>query len=98
MLAGVSCRTTENPLSWRDIVPLPPFFHYSDESAAGVEKGGKVRFIVLEDVKGQTVTIFVSRRTAAVGKGIPAVPEHYAEEDHQVPVMLDQGIELSMAA
>jgi len=24
--------------------------------------------------------------------------EHHAEEDHQVPVMLDQGIELSMAA
>jgi hypothetical protein len=52
---------------------LPPLFHYSDESAAGVEKGEKVRFIVLEDVKGQTVTIFISRRTAAVGKGIPAV-------------------------
>jgi hypothetical protein len=28
----------------------------------------------LEDVKGQTVTIFISRRTAAVGKGIPEVP------------------------
>ena len=74
MLAGVSCRTSEHLLSWRDIVPLPLLFHYSDESAAGVEMGEKVRFIVLEDVKGQKVTIFVSRRTAAVGKGIPAVP------------------------
>jgi hypothetical protein len=53
---------------------LPPLFHYSDESPVGVEKGELVRFIVLEDVKGQTVTIFLSRRTAAVGKGIPAVP------------------------
>ena len=60
--------------SWRYIVLLPPVFHYSDESAAGIEKGEKVRFIVLEDVKSQTVTKFVSRRTAAVGKGIPAVP------------------------
>src|SRR5215218_9227580 len=73
LLAGVSCRTSENLHSWPNIVPLPPLFHYSDESAAGVEKGEKVRFIVLEDVKGQTVTMFVSRRTAAVGKGIPAV-------------------------
>jgi len=53
---------------------LPLLFHYSDESTGGIEKGEKVRFIVLEDVKGQTVTIFLSRRTAAVGKGIPAVP------------------------
>jgi hypothetical protein len=60
--------------SWRDIVFLPPLFHYSDESAAGIEKGEKVHFIVLEDVKSQTVTIFVSRRSAAAGKGIPAVP------------------------
>ena len=59
--------------SWRDIVPLPPLFHYSDESAASVEKGEKAHFIVLEDVKVLTVTIFVSRRTAAVEKGIPAV-------------------------
>jgi hypothetical protein len=73
LLAGVSCRTSENLLSWRDIVPLPLLFHYSDESAAGVERVDKVRFIVLEDVKGQTVTIFVSRRIAAVGKGFPAV-------------------------
>ena len=73
MLADVSFRTSENFLSWRDIVPLPPLFHYSDESAAGVEKGEKVRFIVSEEIKGQTVTMFVSRRTAAVGKGIPAV-------------------------
>ena len=57
MLAGVCCRTSENLLSWRDIVPLPPLFHYSDESTGGAEKGEKVRFIVLEDVKGQTVTI-----------------------------------------
>ena len=35
-----------------------PLFPFSD-GTAGVEKGEKVRFIVLEDVKGQTVTIFV---------------------------------------
>ena len=74
MLADVSCRTSENLLSWRDIVPLPPLFHYSDASPVGVEKGERVRFITLEDVKGQTVTIFVSRRTGAVGKGTPAFP------------------------
>jgi hypothetical protein len=59
--------------SWLGIVPLPPLFHYSDESAASVEMGEKAHFIVLEGVKGQVVTIFVSRRTAAVEKGIPAV-------------------------
>ena len=74
LLAFLAERTSENFLSWRDIVPLPPLFHYSDELAVGVEKGERVRFIALEDVKGQTVTIFVSRRTSAVGKGIPAVP------------------------
>jgi hypothetical protein len=36
-----------------------PLFHSSDGTTAGIEKGEKVRFIVLEDVKGQTVTIFV---------------------------------------
>ncbi len=35
-----------------------PLFHDS-AGASGVEKGEKVRFIVLEDVKGETVTIFV---------------------------------------
>ena len=65
MVAGVSCRTSENFLSWRDIVPLPLLLHYSDESAASIEKGEKVRFIVLEDVKGQTVTIFIE--SSAVG-------------------------------
>jgi hypothetical protein len=35
-----------------------PLFPFSD-GTAGVEKGEKVRFIVLEDVKGQTVTIFI---------------------------------------
>jgi len=36
-----------------------PLFRYSDGESAGVEKGEKIRFIVLEDVKGKTVTIFV---------------------------------------
>ena len=36
-----------------------PLFRYSDGETAGVEKGEKIRFIVLEDVKGRTVTIFV---------------------------------------
>ena len=35
-----------------------PLFPFSD-GTAGVEKGEKVRFIVLEEVKGQTVTIFI---------------------------------------
>ena len=40
-------------------------FHLSDGGTSGVEKGEKIRFIVLEDVKGQTVTIFVE--TTPVG-------------------------------
>jgi hypothetical protein len=36
-----------------------PLFRNSDGETSGVEKGEKVRFIVLEDVKGQTVTIIV---------------------------------------
>jgi hypothetical protein len=36
-----------------------PLFRYSDGETAGVEKGEKIRFIVAEDVKGKTVTIFV---------------------------------------
>jgi hypothetical protein len=42
-----------------------PLFHVRDGETAGVEKGEKVRFIVLEDVKGQTVTIFIE--SSAVG-------------------------------
>jgi hypothetical protein len=41
-----------------------PLFPFSD-GTAGVEKGEKVRFIVLEDVKEQTVTIFIE--SSAVG-------------------------------
>jgi hypothetical protein len=36
-----------------------PLFHISSGETTSVEQGKKVRFIVLEDVKGQTVTIFV---------------------------------------
>jgi hypothetical protein len=37
-----------------------PLFRYSDGETAGVEKGEKIRFIVVEDVGGgETVTIFV---------------------------------------
>jgi hypothetical protein len=85
LLAGVSFRTSENFLSWRDIVPLPPLFHYSDESPVGVEKGERVRFIALEEVKGQTVTIFKSTRTAAVGKGIPAVANITPKKPNRCP-------------
>jgi hypothetical protein len=52
LLAGVSCRTSEHLLSWRDIVPLPPLFHYSDEATAGVEKGEKVRLHLIGGRKG----------------------------------------------
>jgi hypothetical protein len=41
-----------------------PLFPFSD-GTAGVEKGERVRFIVLKDVKGQTVTIFIE--SSAVG-------------------------------
>jgi hypothetical protein len=41
-----------------------PLFHVSSGETAGVEKGEKVRFIVLEDVKGQTVTIFIGSSAA----------------------------------
>jgi hypothetical protein len=47
----------ETPLC-RGCVDLPLFRH-SDGESSGVEKGEKIRFIVLEDVKGKTVTIFV---------------------------------------
>jgi hypothetical protein len=36
-----------------------PLFRYSDGETAGVEKGEKIRFIVVDDIKGETVTIFV---------------------------------------
>jgi hypothetical protein len=36
-----------------------PLFHASNGETAGAYKGEKLRFIVLEDVKGQTVTIWV---------------------------------------
>ncbi len=36
-----------------------PLFRYSDGESAGVEKGEKIRFIVVDDVEGETVTIFV---------------------------------------
>jgi hypothetical protein len=38
-----------------------PLFHESAGATSGVEKGEKVRFIVLEDVEGQQVTIFVEK-------------------------------------
>ena len=36
-----------------------PLFRYSDGETAGVEKGEKIRFIVVDDVEGETMTIFV---------------------------------------
>jgi hypothetical protein len=40
-----------------------PLFRLSDGGTTGVEKGEKIRFIVLEDVKGQTVSIFIEAST-----------------------------------
>ena len=48
-----------------------PLLHYSDGSAAGVEHGEKIRFIVLEDVKGQTVTIFVEATALGFEEFLP---------------------------
>jgi hypothetical protein len=36
-----------------------PLFHYSNGERSYVENGEKIRFIVVEDVKGKTVTIFI---------------------------------------
>ena len=36
-----------------------PLFRHSDGESSGVDKGEKIRCIVVEDVKGKTVTIFV---------------------------------------
>jgi hypothetical protein len=38
------------------------------------------------------------RSMAALGKRMPAVPDHHGEENDQIPVMLDQGIELAVDA
>jgi hypothetical protein len=47
----------ESPLC-KGCVDLP-LFHYSNGERSYVENGEKVRFIVVEDVKGKTVTIFI---------------------------------------
>ncbi len=48
-----------------------PLFHESAGATAGVEKGEKLRFIVLDDVKGQTVTIFVETTPQAFEEFLP---------------------------
>jgi hypothetical protein len=48
-----------------------PLFRYSDGETSGVEKGEKIRFIVLEDVKGQTVTIFVESSPQSFDEFLP---------------------------
>jgi hypothetical protein len=48
-----------------------PLFRYSDGETAGVEKGEKIRFIVMEDVKGKTVTIFVETTPQAFEEFLP---------------------------
>jgi hypothetical protein len=40
-------------------------------ASAGVDKGDKLRFIVLEDVKGQTVTIFVEATAPGFEEFLP---------------------------
>jgi hypothetical protein len=48
-----------------------PLFHYSTGEKSYVENGEKIRFIVLEDVKGQTVTIFVETTPQAFEEFMP---------------------------
>jgi hypothetical protein len=48
-----------------------PLFHYSDGQRSYVENGEKVRFIVLQDVKGKTVTIFVETTPQAFDEFMP---------------------------
>ena|SRR5215203_3772638 len=48
-----------------------PLFNLSNGETSGVEKGEKVRFIVLDDVKGQTVTIFVESSALGFDEFLP---------------------------
>ena len=48
-----------------------PLFRYSNGETSGVEKGEKIRFIVLEDVEGQTVTIFVEASASGLDELLP---------------------------
>jgi hypothetical protein len=48
-----------------------PLFHYSNGERSYVENGEKIRFIVLEDVKGKTVTIFVETTPQAFEEFMP---------------------------
>jgi hypothetical protein len=48
-----------------------PLFHYSSGERSYVENGEKIRFIVLEDVKGKTVTIFVETTPQAFEEFMP---------------------------
>jgi hypothetical protein len=48
-----------------------PLFHYSDGERSYVENGEKIRFIVVEDVKGKTVTIFVESSVPGFEKFMP---------------------------
>ena len=46
-------------------------FHESAGATAGVEKGEKLRFIVLKDVKGKTVTIMVESSALGFDEFLP---------------------------
>jgi hypothetical protein len=48
-----------------------PLFHYSSGERSYVENGEKIRFIVLEDVKGKTVTITVETTPQAFEEFMP---------------------------
>jgi hypothetical protein len=61
--------TVESPLC-PGCVDLP-LFHESDGGASGVEKGEKIRFILLEDVKGQTVTTMVESSADGFDEFLP---------------------------
>jgi hypothetical protein len=50
-----------------------PLFHVSNGETSGAYKGEKLRFIVLEDVKGQTVTIWVEASPQAFDEFLPKV-------------------------
>ena len=48
-----------------------PLFRLSSGETTGVEKGEKIRFIVLDDVKGETVTIFVETSASGFEQFLP---------------------------
>jgi hypothetical protein len=48
-----------------------PLFHVSNGETSGVYKGEKLRFIVLEDVKGQTIITWVEASASSFDEFLP---------------------------